>query len=135
MASSPLSARPSFLSLLQSHAHSFAHWNDLCEKGYDCSKIMDTTQPDSVSRDFHHRDDHADMVNGKGQYLDEHDPDSALRQIKTSGTGTVTISSDLFEKLYLQPKTEALGLKHPLQKLWGNPTGLYVRSRRVKGEV
>ncbi|EME43628.1 hypothetical protein DOTSEDRAFT_132124 [Dothistroma septosporum NZE10] len=47
-----------------------------------------------------------------------------LKQIKTSGTGSVTISSDLFERLYLQPKIVGPPLKHPLQKILGNPTPL-----------
>ncbi|KAF2171050.1 hypothetical protein M409DRAFT_19023 [Zasmidium cellare ATCC 36951] len=81
---------------------------------------MDTQQPgDSIARDYQ---DHNDgIVNGK---LDENDPENMLRQIKTSGTGSVTISSDLFERLYLQPKMAGVGLKHPLQKILGNPTAL-----------
>lgn len=82
-------------------------------------------QPDSIARDFH--DDHpgdGGMVNGKDRYLDENDPEAALQKIKTSGTGSVTISSDLFERLYLQPKITAPPLRHPLQKIFGNPTPL-----------
>lgn len=80
---------------------------------------METQQPgDSIARDYQ---DQNDGVNGK---LDENDPENMLRQIKTSGTGSVTISSELFERLYLQPKMVGPGLKHPLQKMFGNPTAL-----------
>lgn len=75
-------------------------------------------QPDSIARDFNGAD-----VNGK-PYIGD-DAEDTLQRIKTSGTGSVTISSDLFEKLYLQPKISGpQGLKHPLQKILGNPTGL-----------
>ncbi|CZT14237.1 related to Y.lipolytica GPR1 protein and Fun34p [Ramularia collo-cygni] len=54
-------------------------------------------------------------------------PEDVLRQINTNATGSVTISSELFERLYLQPKVaDPAGLKHPLQKLFGNPTGLAI---------
>lgn len=81
---------------------------------------MEPVQPtDSIARDY--QDHHENGVNGK---LDENDPENMLRQIKTSGTGSVTISSDLFERLYLQPKMVGPGFKHPLQKMFGNPTAL-----------
>ena len=84
------------------------------------STTMELQQPgDSIARDYQ---DHNGVVNEK---LDENDPENMLRQIKTSGTGSVTISSDLFERLYLQPKLVGPGLKHPLQKVLGNPTALY----------
>ncbi|CAK4030931.1 related to GPR1 and Fun34p [Lecanosticta acicola] len=87
-------------------------------------------QPDSIARDFHHGDSTDDArdvtIDGKHQYIDENDPEAALQTIKTSGTGSVTISSDLFERLYLQPKVAGPPLKHPLQKLFGNPTPLAI---------
>lgn len=85
------------------------------------------TQQESVARDFHHGGSggSGEMLNGK-EYLEDNDPESVLRQIKTSGTGSVTISADLFEKMYLQPKLEALPFKHPLQRILGNPTALLV---------
>lgn len=52
-----------------------------------------------------------------------------LQQIQTNATGSVTISSELFERLYLQPKVaDPAGLKHPLQKLFANPTPLSVHA-------
>ncbi|SMQ54344.1 unnamed protein product [Zymoseptoria tritici ST99CH_3D7] len=52
------------------------------------------------------------------------DTDFIPRQITRSGTN-VTISSELFEKMYLNPKVaDPPGMKHPLQKLFGNPTPL-----------
>ncbi|CAK1366984.1 unnamed protein product [Cercospora beticola] len=73
---------------------------------------------DSIARDF------TDDVNGK-QYSGD-DLEDTLARIKTSGTGSVTISSDLFEKLYLQPKIDKLPLKHPLQRIFGNPTPIAI---------
>jgi len=52
-------------------------------------------------------------------------PESALRKVQTSSS--VTISSELFEKLYLQPHMR--GSTHPLQKILGNPTPLSVFAR------
>jgi len=49
-------------------------------------------------------------------------PESALRKVQTSSS--VTISSELFEKLYLQPHMR--GSTHPLQKILGNPTPLAI---------
>lgn len=45
------------------------------------------------------------------------DVDYALRRAKT--TGAVSISAELFEKLYLSPKNEVSG---QLRKTFGNPT-------------
>lgn len=53
---------------------------------------------DSIARDFN------EDFNGKkhtGKELED-----TLTRIKTSGTGSMTISFDLFEKLYLQPRTD-----------------------------
>ncbi|KAI5363643.1 Putative acetate transporter GPR1/FUN34/SatP family [Septoria linicola] len=79
---------------------------------------MEHSQGDSIARDF------SDDVNGKAYVGD--DAEDTLARIKTSGTGSVTISSELFEKLYLQPKISGPGLKHPLQKILGNPTPLAI---------
>jgi hypothetical protein len=84
-------------------------------------------QDSATANMSNHSKDYAvdDLTNG--QYATNNNDDSAdhiLRQIQTSGTN-VTISSELFEKLYLQPKVkDPPGLKHPLQKLFGNPTPL-----------
>ncbi len=47
--------------------------------------------------------------------------DTALHKIKTSGS--ITISPELFEKMYLTPQTPVKG---DLRKMFGNPTPLYV---------
>ena len=59
-------------------------------------------------------------VNKGGQYLegDEH-PDSALKRIRTAGS--VSLSPELFEKLYLSPENRVKG---DLRKTFGNPTPL-----------
>lgn len=49
------------------------------------------------------------------------DEDLALRQIRTAGS--ISISPELFEKLYLSPKNEVKG---ELRKTFGNPTPLQV---------
>ena len=55
-----------------------------------------------------------------GQHLggDEH-PDNALRRIRTAGS--ISISPELFEKLYLSPENRVKG---DLRKTFGNPTPL-----------
>jgi hypothetical protein len=56
-----------------------------------------------------------------------HDSDTALRKIRTAGS--ISISPELFEKLYLSPQTKVHG---DLRKTFGNPTPLYVRSIPVQ---
>jgi len=50
-----------------------------------------------------------------------HDSDTALRKIRTAGS--ISISPELFEKLYLSPQNNVKG---ELRKTVGNPTPLYV---------
>lgn len=60
--------------------------------------------------------------NGRGghQHLDkDHDSDTALRKIRTAGS--ISITPELFEKLYLSPKNEVHG---DLRTTFGNPTPL-----------
>lgn len=58
-------------------------------------------------------EDHA-----QGYHLDSnHDADDALRKIKT--TGSLSISPELFEKIYLSPQNKVSG---ELRKTVGNPT-------------
>jgi len=53
-----------------------------------------------------------------GYHLDtNHDPDEALRKIRT--TGSLSISPELFEKIYLSPQNKVAG---ELRKTVGNPT-------------
>jgi len=55
---------------------------------------------------------------GEGYHLDSrHDPDEALRKIRT--TGSLSISPELFEKIYLSPQNKVAG---ELRKTVGNPT-------------
>lgn len=54
--------------------------------------------------------------------FDYHDDIGAtLQEART--TGAVSISADLFEKLYLAPKTDVSG---QLRRTFGNPTPMYV---------
>lgn len=58
--------------------------------------------------------------NGYHQHLDvNHDSETALRKIRTAGS--ISISPELFEKLYLTPQTKVKG---ELRKTVGNPTPL-----------
>ncbi|KAK3069532.1 hypothetical protein LTR53_012050 [Teratosphaeriaceae sp. CCFEE 6253] len=58
--------------------------------------------------------------NGGGYHLDHNtDSDEALRRIRT--TGSLSISPELFEKLYLSPQNRVAG---ELRKTFGNPTPL-----------
>jgi hypothetical protein len=57
-----------------------------------------------------------------GYHLDNNmDADTALRKIQTSGS--ISISPELFEKIYLSPQNKVAG---DLRKTFGNPTPLYV---------
>lgn len=52
---------------------------------------------------------------------DQESRDTALERVRTAGT--ISMSPELFEKLYLQPQTPVSG---DLRKTFGNPTPLYV---------
>jgi len=55
-----------------------------------------------------------------GYHLDAGaDPDTALKRIQTSGS--LSISPELFEKIYLSPQNRIAG---DLRKTFGNPTPL-----------
>ena len=66
-----------------------------------------------------------DFSNGYGnmtghQHLDkDHDSGTALQRIRTAGS--ISISPELFEKLYLSPENKVSG---ELRKTFGNPTPL-----------
>jgi hypothetical protein len=61
--------------------------------------------------------------NGKSTYQMEEnaDSDAALRRIDTPGN--ISISPELFEKLYLSPKVD---VSNNLRTTFANPTSLYV---------
>lgn len=68
--------------------------------------------------------DHAgsDSVNGNGRYdlhHDHHDSESALRRIRTAGS--ISITPELFEKIYLSPKNR---VSNNIRSTFGNPTPL-----------
>jgi uncharacterized protein len=75
--------------------------------------------------DSHVRHDENGMTsNGHGHghdhdiHLDKHmSRDDALRRVRTAGS--ISISPELFEKLYLTPETKVKG---ELRKTFGNPT-------------
>ncbi len=61
-------------------------------------------------------------TNGKSTYqMDEHaDSEAALRRVETAGN--LSISPELFEKLYLSPKND---VSNNLRTTFGNPSPLY----------
>jgi len=62
------------------------------------------------------------LTGGAGYHLDSnHDADLALKKIQTAGS--LSISPELFEKIYLSPQNKIAG---DLRKTFGNPTPLYV---------
>lgn len=70
--------------------------------------------------------DHAgsDSVNGNTKYdlhHDLHDEDTALRRLRTAGS--ISITPELFEKIYLSPKNQ---VSNNIRSTVGNPTPLYV---------
>lgn len=68
-----------------------------------------------INRDFSNENG---VTNGNHKPVN--DDEDALQRIRTSGS--VVITAELFEKLYLQPQLK--GGQHPLQKILGNPTPL-----------
>jgi len=68
--------------------------------------------------------DHAgsDSVNGKYDlHHDHHDEDTALRRLRTAGS--LSISPELFEKIYLSPKNR---VSNNIRSTFGNPTPLAI---------
>lgn len=67
--------------------------------------------------------DHAgsDTVNGNRYDLhhDHHDPDTALKRLRTAGS--LSITPELFEKIYLSPKNQ---VSNNIRSTFGNPTPL-----------
>ena len=63
-----------------------------------------------------------DSVNGNRQYdlhHDHHDEETALRRLRTAGS--LSISPELFEKIYLSPKNQ---VSNNIRSTFGNPTPL-----------
>lgn len=58
-------------------------------------------------------------TNGNYHLNDDMDNDTALKRIRTAGS--ISISPELFEKIYLSPQN---AVKGDLRKTFGNPTPL-----------
>ncbi|KAH7359513.1 GPR1/FUN34/yaaH family-domain-containing protein [Pyrenochaeta sp. MPI-SDFR-AT-0127] len=79
-----------------------------------------TDNSNSLEKDFSRQDGAYGNGYGNHQHLDgTTDSDLALRQIRTAGS--ISISPELFEKLYLSPQNQVKG---ELRKTFGNPTPL-----------
>ena len=61
-------------------------------------------------------------LDGYDLHHEKHDSETALRQIRTAGS--LSISPELFEKIYLSPKNRVSG---DIRSTFGNPTPLYVK--------
>ncbi|KAF1832541.1 hypothetical protein BDW02DRAFT_422016 [Decorospora gaudefroyi] len=73
----------------------------------------------ALEKDFSRQDAYGNGY-GMHSHLDaSHDSESALRQMRTAGS--ISISPELFEKLYLSPQNKVAG---DLRKTFGNPTPL-----------
>lgn len=71
-----------------------------------------------LEKDFSHQNGYGNMTGH--QHLDEsHETGAALNRIRTAGS--ISISPELFEKLYLSPENKVSG---ELRKTFGNPTPL-----------
>ena len=61
-------------------------------------------------------------INGNNKYdlhHDHHDPDTALKRLRTAGS--LSITPELFEKIYLSPKNQ---VSNNIRSTFGNPTPL-----------
>lgn len=77
-------------------------------------------QPDVTSPPLEKDFSYGPFGNGYHQHLDAgHDSETALRKIRTAGS--ISISPELFEKIYLSPANKVKG---ELRKTVGNPTPL-----------
>lgn len=77
-------------------------------------------------RVFHHTD-----PEGYHEHLDHReDEDTALRKIQTAGS--ISISPELFEKLYLSPQNKVKG---ELRKTFANPTPLYAIAIHIQASL
>ena len=80
-------------------------------------------QPTTDQHDAHHEKDfsngygHGNMNNNNFTMGGDESSGTALNRIRTAGS--ISISPELFEKLYLSPETRVKG---DLRKTFGNPT-------------
>ena len=83
---------------------------------------MDTLRgQDDLSKSGYanHREGEKDSVNAAQLDIEADSRDSAIQRIKTAET--ISMSPELFERLYLTPQTAAKG---DLRLTWGNPSPL-----------
>jgi uncharacterized protein len=82
---------------------------------------------DSLEKDFSNQHGGNGYTNGANSYhLNDTnmDHEDALKRIRTAGS--ISISPELFEKIYLSPQN---AVKGDLRKTFGNPTPVYVDRR------
>ena len=78
---------------------------------------------DPLEKDFSTQDSHGYSNGANTHHLSDPNMDhgTALNRLRTAGS--ISISPELFEKLYLSPQNNVKG---DLRKTFGNPTPLYV---------
>ena len=72
-----------------------------------------------LEKDFSQQNGNGAYTNGQSYLNDDMDHESALKRIRTAGS--ISISPELFEKIYLSPQNKVKG---DLRKTFGNPTPL-----------
>lgn len=98
---------------------------NLTAPGPDLSAPLEKDFSNGKTASYHHvpldiNDITGVYSNGYHQHLDMgHDSDTALRKIRTAGS--ISISPELFEKIYLSPQNKVHG---DLRKTVANPTPL-----------
>jgi len=89
---------------------------------YHTTPSEDAIHSENMSHYADVEKDHAgvDSVNGKYDlHHDHHDEETALRRLRTAGS--LSISPELFEKIYLSPKNQ---VSNNIRSTFGNPTPL-----------
>ena len=81
----------------------------------DPSTVKMTTAEAPMEKDF--SNGYGNMASGNNHLEGDIDSGTALNRIRTAGS--ISISPELFEKLYLSPENKVAG---ELRKTFGNPT-------------
>ena len=92
------------------------------EQNAQAQSIVNGTDGGHLEKDYGVGNDNG-PYRGDPYHLNDQsmDSDTALRRIRTAGS--ISISPELFEKIYLSPQN---AVKGDLRKTFGNPTPLYV---------
>jgi uncharacterized protein len=87
---------------------------------------------DPLEKDFSHQNNNG-YTNGANTYHMNDtniDNETALKRIRTAGS--ISISPELFEKIYLSPQN---AVKGDLRKTFGNPTPVYASDQNFRNSI